>query len=356
MALPVPPTNDDLSLRYYTTGELAQIDIRQRGTGEEHNHIHEEMGPDGSGATRMYSCAWEERFAAALVMTGYAKEYTDSDSGDTLISRLLPESHPEGTKFNWVCTKVQLSPWRYLDTIDAVDFGQPMPRFERCDFTAVYELVPYQLLDDAEVDPDLGEFSRYVIKPGFPGADVTTEPSYLSLPGGILKYTTADGTPTPPAGVPIPYNVGFVENYVNKEYVWERVPQDVWGKGTPLYDLVHGTTATRGMIGSLNKTAFDGHPALTLMLMAPEERLLPDPSGQGYSWRIVYKMREKPVPFGHLGFYFHSTASGTSALNGYYEALSSALPTNINIAAAALGDKDSLFIAREFKNLFNPNG
>jgi hypothetical protein len=349
MPLTVPPLNANGSLRYYTASELQQIDLKRRGVSGEGDHTHESLGPDGAGTPRLYSCAWAERYAAALVLVGYAKRYEDTLMRER-ISRLLPDTYSVAGDQLWVCTKVRLDPFKYLGVIDPIQEGQDAPRFDRCDIEATYEQIPYDLFDDALLNFD-EEIDRCVIKPGFPGAEVSTETNYIGLPGGTLKYLKAVNTP--PAGTAVPYPYGFPEHYTNLTYVWRRVPKSLWGAGTDLMTRVKGVPGTRGMIGSLNLTTFDGRPPLTLQLRGVEERLLPDPLGIGYAWDLAYKMSEKPVPFGHLGYYFHSTKAAFGP-SGYYEVGRSDLATNLEIAAANLADTDSLFHVREFNELFIP--
>lgn len=349
--LPVPPTNDDGSLRYYTSDELAQIDLKRIGVSGEGTHTHEDFGPDGSGATRMFSCKWEERFAAALVMVGACKSYVDG-GGKLAISRLLPDSYPGLLELNWICTKVRTDPYRYMGEIADVDFGQSMPVFERAKLECTYELVPFSLIDDPEVPAEFGEMERYVTEPGFPGAEITTETSVITMPGGMLNYTTSDGT-SKPAGVPIPYNVGFPETISKKKAVWRRVPKDVWGPGTDLTRRVKGDGVTRGLIGAVNKTAIWGHPPLTLKLEGVEERLLPDPRGVGYSWDLGYLMSEKAAPYGHLGLYFSDTAD-TGNVSGYYQVLHRTLQQTQDAATLAGVDTAPLFHVRDLRELFVP--
>src|SRR5262249_24245606 len=142
MALPVPKIGFSTNmLAYYTDDEKRLIDLKRIGVDDEGDHLQEDFGPDGSGATRRYSGAYDQRYAAAFMLVGYAKSYTDRN-GKLRISRLLPDSHPEGAKFNWVCTKVHIDPYQYVGVIDRVDFGQTLPRFARAKLTATYELVP----------------------------------------------------------------------------------------------------------------------------------------------------------------------------------------------------------------------
>jgi hypothetical protein len=109
---------------------------------------------------------------------------------------------------------------------------------------------------------------------------------------------------------------------------------------------------TRGYIGSVNKTAFQGYPPLQLQLIGIEQRLLPDPTGFGYSWDLVYNFSQKVVPYGQLGFYFHDTARAGST-SGYYQVLRPAAG-KVTKAAGAIGENDSLFPVQEFADLFKP--
>jgi hypothetical protein len=346
MPLAVPPLNADLSLRYYTPSEFSLIDLRRRGVSGEGEHTLEQLGPDGCGTPRLFSCRWEERYAAALVLVGYAKRYEDAFMRER-ISRLMPDVYAITGDQRWACTKVRLSPYRYTGTISPILEGLDAPDFERCDIEATYEQVPYYLFEDVLTTFD-NEFSRYVIYPGYPGAEITSESQYVTLPGGTLKYLNAGNVV--PAGTPVPHSYGFPETYTNLTYVWRRVPFELWGAGTDLTNRVKGTAGVRGMIGSVNLTTFDGHPPLSLQLRAVEEKLLPDPMF-GYSWDIVYKLNKAEKLEGHLGFYFHSVRAAAGN-PGYYQVGRSSLVTNLPIPAASLGDNDSLFHAREFAELF----
>ncbi len=346
MPLTVPPLNANGSLRYYTLSEMTRISLARRGVTGQGEHTHEQLGPDGSGTPRLYSCAWSERYAAALVLVGAAKRYEDN-LGRERISRLMPDVYAVTGDQRWACTKVRLDPFKYLGVIDPILEGQDAPRFERCDIEATYEQVPYFLFEDGATNFD-NEFIRYVIYSGYPGAEVTSESQYVTLPGGTLKYLNAGNVV--PAGAPVPHSYGFPETYTNLTYVWRRVPIELWGAGTDLTTRVKGTATLRGMIGSLNLTTFDGHPPLSLQLRAVEEKLLPDPLF-GYSWDISYKFNKAEKPGGHLGFYFHSVRAAAGA-PGYYQVGRSSLPANLPIPAASLGDNDSLFHVREFSELF----
>lgn len=347
--MPTLPTNADGSLRAFTAEEYADMDIRRRGVRADHGHVTYQMGPDGSGCTRKFSCAWDERFNAAIYFAGAGVSYNDPDTGVRKLSRLLPSRDPDYP--NWICTKCEIMPWKFLGTIeDEAADSESLPVFERAELACVYEMVPFDLTTDEQTT---AETDRYVTWPGYPGAEMSSDAQYIGLPGSIIQYATADGTvATGPAGVPIPYPVGFVEGSSKFKVVWRRVPFDVWGPTTALFLRLIGTASTRGYVGSVNKTAFRGYPELSLQLLGIEQRLLPDATGLGYSWDLGYLFSQKVVPYGQLGFYFHDTKT-VGGQSGYYQVLRP-LAGKTTIAAAGIGADDSLFPVKEFSDLFKP--
>src|SRR5262249_5960244 len=155
---------------------------------------------------------------------------------------------------NWICTKCRVSPFKFLGTIDEGE-TEPLPVFERAELECTYEMVPYLAdIADSDIDPaTTGETARYVTWPGYPGADVIAEASYVGLPGGVVHYATTTGsTSTGPAGTPVPFAVGFAEGTKRLKAIWRRVPEVAWQPTSDLFARVIGDETTRGMIGSLN--------------------------------------------------------------------------------------------------------
>lgn len=354
--------NGDGSLRQLNAGEIAALQLKRRGIRSEHDHWMGQFGPDGNSCTRRYSCAWDQRFQALLHFVGASKLYTDA--GDLKLSRMRPQTDPDNP--TWIATKVEISPWRFRENLDLDDVAHPedpleveaenpgyqagthTPIFDRAELKVTFELSPWDVASDLEV---IDETQRYVTWPGYPGTDISTQADYIGLPGGstALQYTTATGAGLP-AGKPIPFPTGFVEGKSTFKIIWRRVPFDAWGPSATLTQRVLGTAADRGMIGSINKTSFRGYAPLTLQLLGVEQRLLPDPTGLGYSWDIGYVLSNKPTPFGHVGIYFFDPSAGASA-SGYYQVQTPAGTTTTK-APSSIGDKDSLFIVREFTELF----
>lgn len=343
-----PDTN---ALAYYDETEIAQMDIKRLGVGSEHDHITEEFGPDRSGGPRRFSCKWEERYAALVYFLGYSDVYTDS--GTKKLTRLMPMIHHYGSKFNWIAVSARTTGWRYMGVIDDADFGEPVPQFERAIIEIDMQLVPFKLFDDAELGED-GELERYVTYPGHaPGGEIASETNYVQMPATFLNYATPSGTGNP-SGVPIPFNIGLPETISKFKTTWHRVPEQCWGKGSDLYDMVYGDGVTRGYIGALNKTSLFGYRPLTLQLENVEARLLPDPTGLGHSWDLIHVWKAKQVPHGHLGFLYLNPSDPTN-LNGYYQALAvNAGQTELDVPD--IGDFDSAFHVREMRNLWMPGG
>lgn len=348
--MPTLPTDVSGKLVPYTPEQIALMDIRRRGM-ESSDHVAYNLGPDGSGCTRRFSCRWDQRFNAAIYFAGAATLWFDSGAGVQKLSRLVPQKDPDYPA--WLCTKCEIMPWRYTGTVTAPVAGtEALPNYERADLSCTYEMVPFAALsdEDAPLGPLPNELNRYVSGPGYPGADITGETQYISLPGGAQQFRTASGTGKP-AGVSVPHGIGLPENKRRFKIVWRRVPLAAWVPGAPLFDRVFGVpgSGTRSWIGSLNKTALIGYDALQLQLATIEERLLPDPTGLGYSWELGFVFDQKPVPFGHTGLYFHDTATSGN-VSGYYQFGRAGISTNQ--AAAAIGDNDCMFHVREHADLF----
>lgn len=351
-------------LQYYDSTELAQIDLRAIGVSGEGDHISDEMGRTGSISTRRYSCAWNERYAAALALVGFARSYTDTD-GKLRISRLQPDVHPAfytaaggGALRNWVCTSVKIDPFAFDGTQEDPDFGQDVPNFRRAHLTAGYELVGFDTFyNDDELAADQ-EYLRYRSLPGFPGANVSTKTNMIGQLGSSLIFRTSDGTTaTGPAGKPIPYNYGRMESLSEKKVIHHRIPLDCWGDPSkPLYLRVKGdgTASNRGFFGALNLTEFVGIPPLCAQLIGVEEVLLPDPSGLGYCWDLGWQILEKTVPFGHLGFLWPGDGSATALGESEYYQVGRRGGATVTQDAADVEalPEENLFPAAELNDIF----
>lgn len=367
MSIPLP-LNLNQSLRPFTETELAAIDLKRRGIRADHGHWNATYSPNGSSCTRMFSCAWDQRFNALIHLVGACKTYVDGEQ--TKISRLLPQT--DTVHENWYCTGATISPWRFMQNIVAVEpeddvpspeeieasnpgyvRGMHMPVFGRAEIRATFELNPFALLSDEDTEH---EYDRYTTYPGHIGCEISTDPGYVQIPAGsnALHYTNNDGT-TRPAGVPIPFATGFTEVQSRTSFLWRRAPFEVYQENTRIWQLVNGNgPANPPYVGAINKTAFQGYDALALLLVGVEPRLLPDPTGMGYSWDIKFNCLHRPTPWGHLGYIYNPGTSPGSGTQGYYQVLRGAAG-NTTKAITDLTDTDTLYPLREFRDLWNPS-
>ena len=356
MAGPLPPAlpqNIDGSLRDFTVDEIVAMDIRRRGM-RDGSHARYDFGPDGVTCRRKFSCLWSQRWQALIYFVGASKLYTPSSTGALSLSRLQPLFDYDFSNA-WACTKCNYEPYHFMRTVDSFSLSQhsqPLPIYERADFDAVFEAIPYNTLHDGAFTTEL---ERYVIYPGYPGCEITTETNYIGLPQGGLQYTTTSGAGVP-AGTPVPYPIGFPESYSAFRMIWLRVPIAVWSPTSALQQRVLGNGTTPGYLGAVNLTAFQDYAPLTLQLRGVEVRGRPDPMGLGYSADITYIFSQKPVPYGHLGFYYRDIPNiptgNPGTASGYYLTLGPAAGKT-TLPPASIGDYQGLFPVREFANLFS---
>lgn len=313
------PVDTDGSLVQYTDEEIAEWDIRTRGV-RDGSHPRETFGPDGATCERSWFVRWEHRHAFKDWLVGKVVVYTDSGSGDQLLSRLMPQTHPDFP--SWICTKVvDITGHQIL-----ADDADGMPTYTDAEVRALYEMAPFLLLEDT--DPT-NELARYTTYAGGPGNEIQVATDYLSMPGGTLNFLVEGGELTPPFTAPhmtpIPYGWGFPVVKETWSMTWKRVPYTAFTPGSALWTRVYGdpSTGTRPYLGAYNKTEFQDRKPGTTQLIGVEPRLLPDPDGEGWAWDLKYTFNSAPE--GQLAFYFFDTrrdATGapvTPSLSGWYQ-------------------------------------
>lgn len=313
------PLNPDGSLLQYTEGQIAEWDIRTRGV-RDGTHPRETFGPDGATCERSWFVRWEHRHSFKDWLVGKVVRYTESGSGDLLLSRLMPQTHPDFP--SWICTKVTDITGHQLIGDDADD----MPEYTDAEVRALYEMASFLLLEDTEV---ASETARYVTSAGGPGNEIQTTTDYLSMPGGVLNFLVEGGelVPpfTPPHMTPINYGFGFPVVKETFSVTWRRVPYVAFIPGSNLYTRIYGdpSTGTRPYLGAYNSTTLFDRKIGTCQLVGVEPRLLPDPDGLGWAWDIKYSFSHSPE--GQLAFYFFDTRRNpdgspvTPSLSGWYQ-------------------------------------
>jgi hypothetical protein len=344
------PTQPNGQLRPYSPEEIAGWHLGTRGI-DDGNNPEEFYSPDGSGCTRLWLCDWNDRFDVIKHLVGEVLVWNDTgepeegeegeEGGSDPVKRLTrtrPQTHPQMT--NWWCVKARVTGHKFLEDDVTAGEGNRSPKWDAAEIAAQYEQVPFRFVSDADA-ADLGEIQRYVTDPGHVQAEVTADAQYTTMPGGIMKFKTSDGSP--PHNVTVPQPIGYTDCEGKFAAIWRRVPEDQFKPESPLYKRVYGDPATgsRPWIGSTNKTVLFGRGVGTCLLIGCEPRLLPDPTGFGYSWDLKWIWFYKPQT--HYKLRFWGTRDSDPE-NGLYQV---AKPTAPYTAVEDLGDDDSLFPLRD---------
>ena len=156
MSLPVPPTNSDGSLREYTGAEITSMGIQALGVRDGSHPTHRRR-PDNCQIQREFFCAFDALEAFICYLLGTTVTYTSAITGKLELSRLLPQTYPGLPQIAAVAideaTGHQLAT-PYLD-------ANGVPVYTKWRVKVTYQNVPYQLVDDADID---FEYKRYVIE------------------------------------------------------------------------------------------------------------------------------------------------------------------------------------------------
>ncbi|WP_439627478.1 hypothetical protein [Gemmata sp.] len=330
------PVNPDGTLRPYDADEIAAWHLGTRGI-DDGNNPEEFYSPDGNGCTRRWLCDWNDRFDVIKHLVGQTVKWLDTSGGDPVakLSRLKPQTHP--TYDQWWCSKANVTGHKFIEDDVSAGEGNRSPRWDAAEITAQYEQVPMRFVPDDELD---SEIQRYVTEPGHIQAEVTTAAQYTTMPGGIMKFKTSDGSP--PHNTPVPYNIGYTDCEGKFSAIWRRIPEDQFKPDSPLFKRVYGDpdVGTRPWIGSTNSTVLFGRGIGTCLLEGVEPKLQPDPIGSGYSWDLKWVWFYKPQTHYKLRYW----ATSGAIENGYYEV---AKPDAPYTAIEDLGDDDSLFHLRD---------
>lgn len=349
--MPVDPGTGQLIA--YTDDQVAAWNLESRDI-RDGAHPTEVFSPEGATSERSYFCDWEDRYDVIKWLVGEAAIW--SDAGDDTVTRIPPQTHPDAEFADkWFCTKV-VSITGHKPTGDAGGpaWSLPSPEYERAEIKCLFEYVSYAA--DKADDEVTTEQDRYTIAPGHPFNDIATSAEYVTMPGGSLNFLESGGVGPPytaPHMTTIPYGIGFPMMREKFSFTWERVPFTGFQPSSTLRQRVQGTAANRTYIGSVNKTTFGNYPAGTLQLQGCEPRLMLDPTGTGWVWRIKYIFEYAPDGMHNLYFFDSrrdptTNAPLTPSLSGWYQAGRG--PTYQ--APGAIADDTTLFHEREFADLW----
>ena len=330
MPNPVPPLNDDGSLRSYTEEEITAMRITHPGV-EEGTHPTHRRRVDDCTVEREFFCAYEELESFLCHMLGTSVIYNNPlDSDNPTLSRLLPQLYPGKAQIRAVGLEEATG---YKFTGDMTDDSVPEYDSWRC--RILYQHCAFQLVDDAEIS---SEHRRYVTE-----LPSTSQVDYVQLPGGILKFQREGGGGA--SGNQIPYNVGFVVPSVQVKKKWLKIPYDGWSEDSLLRARVYGNieTGIEPWLGTINEQTIFGYAPGQLLLTAVEDALEFDPLGDDQFWNLTFTWLARSVS--HNWFKFFDPAGGNT---GWY------FVTNDGTYYDTVGlpDGKSMFNSRNHLDLF----
>jgi hypothetical protein len=332
------PFNVDGSLRPYTIDEVTAFNIRWRG-------VRDGSTPTLSfeiNSNRMETACfvtWAKWKDAVDFFVGTSSTYIGEDD-EAHISRLLPFSFD--TMPGLICSKVtKVSGHKFLGTHD--DDG--LPQYKDAEISLLFESPSYKVLSDDDIE---NELDRYIeIGPAQGSAEV------LSMHGGVLKFRRDPAGPTPgalPDGIPVPWNT--VNKPIPEEtftVTWHRIPFDAAKEVSSLAARLYGDGTQENVpyLSVINTVELFGRPVGTLLLKAARRirDKAPTPIGT-LEYRVEFDLCFRPSGWNWLWF---SNASFPD-VNGFYMVTSgTAFKT-----ADEVGDKESLYAARDLQDLFKP--
>lgn len=305
------PENEDGSLRPYDEDEVALFYLETRGFRDA-THPTERSELDSVTVERKFFCDWLMRFDVFDYLIGASATYYDAVDDATYLSRMLPQTIPGRDRI--AATKITTAHGHE----PLGDDSDGMPSYSKCEFTVLYEFVPYILLEDDEIGGDAGdEMERYVTYPN----SVDNSGEFLMLPANSgLKYVNgSEQAGSSVGGRAIPTNqTAVVQPMEAFTAVWHQLPEEVYEPGSNLFNRIYGTSEWVGgedipYQGCINSEPIFGRPGGTVLFQRVKPVRQINARGDGWWWRLEYEFVYKPSGWNYL--YAHSTVSGES---GYY--------------------------------------
>lgn len=334
--MPIEPNkNPDGSFKAYTPAEVAEFNIRWRGVRNGETPTLS-FGISENRATATCFVNPAKFNEACLYFVGLGGTY--DDAGTTRITRLLPFRLPGREGF--ICTKITSIKGHKYTGKDANDF----PGYKEVEIELLFETPKYDLVEDIDV---VHEYDRYV-EP-LPN-DWTTE-SIATFGSTLLFWRDPAGAdPTfAPNGQPLNANSVYKTQPKEKfSVLWWRVPYDAISDVSDLWARLQGTGDQDDvpLIGAINTAPVFGRPIGTVQLVGAKRTLDVSPVGDGTKeWRVEYMFETLPSGWNWLWY----ASAADPSVNGYYNINSIGFAT-----ADTVGDKDSLYAARDLLTAFEP--
>lgn len=335
------------------------------------DHPTFELDSQGCSVRRMWFCDWNQRDNAIAYILGAANLVAGPGTPSESLSRQMPQAIPINGYSQYVAMSVESCTGARSAGINNLVAPLNVPSYDSAKLVVRYEQVFFGLGTDAEYGGiSSTEYNRYTER-----LPSSTNTSYLSLPGSMMKYRTDSGAV--PNNYTIPYNAGKVEVLKSVSYKWRRIPKDAWAVGSELYKRVYGDPTNTTIfvppgtpappagygkivgspyIGTVNSVEFLGYPPGQLLYEGVDEEIVPDPVAGTYCWNLTHKWTVKanqggppnnPEKYGgHNYLYYGGSSSATN--NGYYLAVKG----NLWLYPGHIYDGACLYNERNHANLF----
>ncbi len=304
--------NSDGSIRPFTPTEIDSMGIDTLGVEDgDHPTFTREVSQNTMRARYVINADQLDNFIC-FMLGGQVVYPSGATFSGAALSRLPPQglSYGDVDYSNYAAVKVESATGRKILTDDTDSNDYPIPEYNWFDVTILFQQMPFNVLDDEEANND--ETTRYLQQ-----LPSSSQVDYLGLPGGIARYITPPSMAgVNPNGIPIPYAVGFPTALTTISYKWIRLPFATWGVNSYLYFTLFGDVQSGaiGLIGTVNSQEFLGYPPGVLLMLAPEEELVLDPTTNELSWNLTYKFLVKWA--GHNWFYYWPAGTGTVSTPG----------------------------------------
>lgn len=311
----------------------------------------------GSSVARQEWVNWADRYKAGKFFLGYsALEYVSGTSGPiAALRRLTPMPHPNaGNAVDdvgqfYAMKMPRIKPYKATGQVTGAD-GLSRATFTKAEIEITYENPGYAVLTEADITVS-GVWQNQEYRRFLRIMEPTQTVSYITLPGGTLKYITSTGTGAA-NGKAIGANVGKVFPVNQEKYLWCRLPYDlynpsalsVWAKriwGDP------ASPSTIPLIGCVNKTSFFGRAPGTLLLQnvrpIPRDAMF----GGVYEWDFEVQLAYNLNGWNKLYYYPAGTVGASD--RGFF--LVGAGTTYY--APGSVPDNYSIYNEREFSAIFD---
>lgn len=326
----------------FTPAQIAAMKI-QTFKVRDQSHPTEERLVGASTMQRTFLVDWFQRYDFFELVLGNVSTYTlppSAGAGTIGLSRLLPDptygrapDYPPYLLNEIIAMKIA-SCKGFGKNLGEDTSG--MPYYTKAEVVVDYELVPWNLLTDAQtLLTGAGEYSRYNIWP----TEGDSDAEFTTMPGGCLHWIVQGGSTTLGLGLPIPhmrpitFNIGKVTPTQKRTWTWVRIPASGYYPGSPLHTrLFYGNSYdgnppgsapyTVPFIGSVNSKPVGGYQPGTLLLESVGEVLKRDVLGSDWVYDLKFHWNFRPTGWLFLPYFDPSTLPDGSpanpGANGYY--------------------------------------